>query len=480
MTCPRRWRRAPAVVALVAMGLVAAACGPPPTAGPAGPDVEIGASDGVGRAPSEELPECPVDALDDADGPVEVTMWHTQADVPGQTLAALASAYNASQDRVKVTVQNQGTFNELFGKYTSAIPTDELPDIVEVEDTKILQLIDGGTVLPAEACMRASGMDMSAIDPGMFSYYDIGRMYWPGWVAATAPILIYVRADFEAAGLDPDDPPGTLAEIREASEALRAAGVAGKPFALDMTRWWPETWLTGAGVDIVDNDNGRDGRALRSTYDNETTREIYHWIDGMASDGLMLSVPAGSIDQVLALTQDTSMTLTSSGALTIIASFMSSDPALAAELSPGVAAFPGVEEPGRIRVNSAGYFIVNRSAPEVQAASWDFLRWLNQVEQGVRWQIEGSYLPYQQAVRDDPELQAWYAEDPVGQQMVVAAESLAAVDPASPGPLIGPYVGFTDAVEDSLSAMVFEGLDPDAAVAQADRALQAELDRYNG
>lgn len=468
------------VLGAVSVLVVLLGCGPPPTAGPSGPEVAIAGSEGPGREPSSDLPDCPVDALEGADGPVGVTVWSTETDVPGQVLQAMVDDYNASQDRVRVDLQHQGTFDELFSKYTAAIPTDQLPDIVEIEDTKILQLIDGGTALPAEACMRASDFDVESLDPGVFSYYDVGRMYWPAWLAPTAPTLIYSRSKFEAAGLDPDDPPGTLDELRQAAEALRDAGVSDQPFSLDMSRWWPETWLTGAGVAVVDSDDGRSGRATESRYDNATTREIYRWLDGMHDDGLMLAVQAGSIDHILALTQDSAMSLLTSGALTIVESFVASDPDLAIALSPGIAPFPGVEEPGRIRVNSGGFFLVNRSSAEEQAASWAFMEWLNEVEQGVRWQVEGSYLPWRGPVRESPELRAFYADDPVGRQLAVAAEQLAAVDPERPGPLLGPYVTYTEAVEESLDAMIFGGMDPDDAVAQADRALQEELDRYNG
>lgn len=475
----RRRRGVRVVAALMAVAVVAA-CGPPPTAGPGAPDVEIGVSEGPERPPSEDLPDCPVDALDDADGPVEVEFWHTEADVPARVLASLVDDYNASQDRVRVTLQHQGSFDELFAKYVGAIPTDELPDMVEIEDTKILQLIDTGTVLPAEACAVADGTDLTDLHPGLFSYFDVGRMYWPVWVAATAPIMIYKRGDMEAAGLDPDDPPTTLAEVREVAEALRDAGVSDQPVSIDLSRWWPETWLSGAGVPIVDERNGRTGRATESLYDNPTTVEIYEWIDDMVADGLMLAVEAGSIDHITALVQDVSLTFTSSGALTIIDSFLTADPELAERLDGAVGPFPGLEEAGRTRVNAGGFFLVNRSEPEVQAAVWDFSKWLNEPAQEVRWQIEGSYLPVHGSVADGPELQDFYRDDRVGQQLAVAARTLADVDPEFPGPLMGPYVGFTRVVEDSLAAMVFGDASPAEAVAQADEGLQEELDRYNG
>ena len=49
----------------------------------------------------EDLPPCPVDALDGADGPVEITFWHAMRRPTEDALVALTDAYNASQDKVR-------------------------------------------------------------------------------------------------------------------------------------------------------------------------------------------------------------------------------------------------------------------------------------------------------------------------------------------------------------------------------------------
>lgn len=422
--------------------------------------------------------ECPVGALDQADGPVRVALWHVEAAKSQETLDALAARYNASQDRVEVVTQHQGNWDELFSKYQGAIASDQLPGLVEIEDTKLQTMVDGGTLLPAQACMDATGFDLDDLLPAVRSYYTVDDVYWPGFLAATEPIMVFNREHFERAGLDPDDPPGTLDELETAARALKDAGVSTTPFAFNMSRWYVESWLNGAGAPVVDGANGREAQPTASTFDNPTTHELYEWLDRMRRDGLLLPASPESVDDLVAVaTQESSMAITSSGAATAIVEFLATTdtPDLAT-----AAPFPGMTEPGRVRVSSGGFYVVNQVAPEVQSAAWDFISWMLQEEQAVEWLTSGSYMPVQASVVDDPDVIAYYRDDPAGRMIGVAAAQLGQIDPAAPGPLIGPYVPFTQVVDDSLQSLLLGGDPVDVVIEQADAQIQAALDEYYG
>ena len=129
-----------AVVLVGVTALLASACGP------------------AGGGALTYATECPVDALDTADGTVDITLWHSYVGLTEQTLNDLADAYNASQSRVHVDVQSQGVgYGELQRAYERAIPADDLPDIAILEDTYTQSLADLGTVLPAAQCAEADG-----------------------------------------------------------------------------------------------------------------------------------------------------------------------------------------------------------------------------------------------------------------------------------------------------------------------------------
>jgi ABC-type glycerol-3-phosphate transport system substrate-binding protein len=151
-TCVTPWRLGFTAAALAA-ALVAAACSEPPTTG-SGNAVAIG--------PGGQLPDCPLDALDEATGPVEVNLWY--GGLVGSTKATMediVARFNASQDQVRVTANDQGaSYEEIYRKYQSASATPEqLPDLIYLEDTQLQAMIDGGQVLPAQACMEAAGYD---------------------------------------------------------------------------------------------------------------------------------------------------------------------------------------------------------------------------------------------------------------------------------------------------------------------------------
>ena len=204
---------------LMAGALVAAACG--------GDSGESAGGDGA---------ECPVGALEDADGPVDVTLWHTYVGLTSETINKLADEYNASQDQVKVTVENQGTaYEELLRKYRQGIPSGDLPDIGVMEEANLQFLADSGTVVPASACAEAD--DYTEYDdflPGVIDFYTVDEALQPASFNVSTNMFYYNRDHFEAAGLDPDAPPQTLDEVAEAARAIKAAGVTEQPLVLNM------------------------------------------------------------------------------------------------------------------------------------------------------------------------------------------------------------------------------------------------------
>ncbi|HET6662908.1 MAG TPA: hypothetical protein VFG94_01560, partial [Acidimicrobiales bacterium] len=157
-------RQRKTMLVLAAAGLMAAACSGPPTSG-SGEQADVEA--GGGGEPA--LPDCPLDALDEATGPVEVTLWYGGiGGVTKETMEHMVDAFNASQDQVKVTASDQGSsYAEVYRKFESAASanTDQLPDVVLLENTQLQVLADGGLILPAQACMKASGYEITDIEP---------------------------------------------------------------------------------------------------------------------------------------------------------------------------------------------------------------------------------------------------------------------------------------------------------------------------
>jgi sn-glycerol 3-phosphate transport system substrate-binding protein len=366
-----------AVIAMAATALLAAACG--------------GDS---GTAETAAAASCPIDALDAADQPVEVVAWHTQAAQPLATLEELVEEYNGSQDRVRVRLESQGaSYAEIQRKFNQAVASQQLPALIMVDDTFTRSMADSGVVLPAQSCFDADGTDLDQFVETATSYYTIDGALWPASAGLGNVLLYFNKNHFRRAGLDPSEPPGTLAEVRDAAEAIREAGVTDAPLAHEVGSWKTEFWLTGAGSSVVDNDNGRgDGETAAATLsDNPEALELFEWFDQMEADGLMQPVPAtpGQVDQFIAMaTQSASMVVETSSAATSIEAFLAGelDPSDLPEgddvasadvdlsqLDLGVGVFPGIDEPGRTQMGGAAWYLTSTVPDEVQAGAWDFM-----------------------------------------------------------------------------------------------------------
>ena len=497
------------IVALVTiLALVAAACGDDDgdsatgdaettTTAPADPDAttegedtedgDAGDDAGDGEV-AAELPPCPLDALDDADGPVEVVVWHSQTAEPGDTLEALAARYNDAQQRVQVRLESQGAgYSELKRKFQTALPSGDLPALIMFDDTSTLEMADSGVVLPGAACFAAAGMDLDDFSPVATSYYTIDGVLWPVSANLAGALLYYNRDHFTAAGLDPDDPPDTLVELREAAEAIAAAGVAERPFVHELASWKTEFWLTGAGSPIVDNDNGRGpGETLSATLaDNPEALELFTWFDDMEEAGLLEPVAStdGQIDHYLALASErSSMTVDSTGAATSIEAFLAGqlDPEDIgnADVSPSgldIAAseFPGLVPGNATQMGGAAWYLMNTTSPEVQAAAFDFMGFMNSTEAQVELLTGGSYVPWRPGVLDEPAVVDYFETSLAGEWLEIAAVQIDSIDPAFPGPLIGPYdPDVRDVIDDAHDSFMLDGGTPQDAL---DRA-QAEID----
>jgi sn-glycerol 3-phosphate transport system substrate-binding protein len=470
---PRR-----AAVALVLAGaLVASACG-------GGDDTDEAASGG-----------CPVDALENADGPVDITLWHTYLGLTSDTVNRLADDYNASQDKVRVSVESQGAaVEELVRKYRQAIPTGDLPTIASFDDTSTQFLADSGTIVPAGVCAEADGYtEFEDFLPIVTDYYSIDGVLQPGSFNIGTALLYYNRDHFQAAGLDPDDPPETIAEVHEAARAINEAGVADQPFVMNLTPFILEFWTTGAGASVVDNENGRgDGTTSAGALSNDATRETLETLAAMDEEGLVNAVPGveGQFDHYFAMgLEQSSMMVETSTAVTTINAVLEGnvDPAelgLDSDLPPidvnlDAAEFPGLNGAGEGQVGGNVWYMTNTGTDEEQAAAWDFTKYVNQPENQVLWAIEGSYLPPREAAAADPVLQEDWTTTRSGRWMAIAYEMLTRLDPDWPGPLIGPYTETRTAIRDALDEVLLSGGSVDDALTGADEDITSAVEAYN-
>ena len=498
------------IAAIVAIVTVAAACGGSDESASNGDGAgagvetsETGTQDDASPAAVVDAAACPVDALEEADGPVEITIWHPYVALAKRTLEGLVEDYNASQDKVIVRAENQGVSPaEIHRKMEQAAPDRSLPALVVPDDTKTRWIVDSTLFVPADACYAADPPSQAVRDdllPFSRATYTVDDVLWPVSFSTFRALIFFNRDHFEAAGLDPDDPPTTIDGMIDAARTIKAAGLPGvdRPMVFQANSFLFEGWLSGAEQVLVNEENGRSGTwATLSSFDNPTTRDLLTTLQEAKAEGLLDVTPGtdGNADHLLAMAgQQSSFTVESSAAASTVAGVIEGTIAaedlsaelgvdvpegLQLDLNMAVAPYPGVDAAGKGQVGGFVWYLTDTVSDLEKAAAWDFVKFNNSVESQVRWGVEGSAAPVSQAAADDPRLQEAWASSLGGQWQKVAYDVLSGIETDFPGPIIGPYDEVRQAIEKALDRVLLDDGSVDDAVAEADATITAALESY--
>jgi sn-glycerol 3-phosphate transport system substrate-binding protein len=343
----------------------------------------------AGALPARAVGKCPLEALKRAKSkPVQITYWHAMGAVREETLTRLTDEFNSSQNDVRVALVNQATYADTLRKFSAGLSSGDLPDVVQVEGTDLQQMIDTQAVLPAQACVRADKYDLSDYIDQVIHYYSVKGTLWPMPFNASNPVLYYNKRAFRAAGLDPNQPPQTLDEVKAASQRLKDSGaVAQAGLGLKLDPWYFEHWLALGDKTYVNHGNGRNRRASSVTFDNATGKEIFTFLADMVKSGLARTNSAegpSEVDNLLGIGNGNfGMTIDTSAVLGSIREQLSSGQYPNVEL--GVAPMPRPKGKGGVFVGGGANYISKKSSSEKQAAAWQFAKFLDEPKSQAEW-----------------------------------------------------------------------------------------------
>ncbi len=168
----------------------------------------------VGCSPEASTSE----ARKTGDGKIKVTFWHAMNGTPGDLIKSMVDKYNASQSKYFVEASYQGTYEEALTKLKAVGGTKEAPTIMQAQEIATKYMIDSGFVQPVQDFIVKDNYDLSKLEENILGYYQVnGKLYSMPFNTSNS-ILFYNKDKFKAAGLDPENPPTTYAEIREAAK----------------------------------------------------------------------------------------------------------------------------------------------------------------------------------------------------------------------------------------------------------------------
>ncbi|RAI58526.1 sn-glycerol-3-phosphate ABC transporter substrate-binding protein UgpB [Roseicella frigidaeris] len=172
----------------------------------------------------------------------EIQFWHAMPGVLGEVVAEQVRRFNASQPAVTVVPSFKGGYTDTMTGAIAAWRAGNAPHIVQVFEVGTATMMAAGPAIrPVHELLGENGV---ALDPkrylaGVRGYYSDtkGRLISMPFNSSSAIMFLNLDA-FAKAGLSTTDLPRTWAQLRQASEKLKAAGATPVP----MTTSWP-TWV---------------------------------------------------------------------------------------------------------------------------------------------------------------------------------------------------------------------------------------------
>jgi multiple sugar transport system substrate-binding protein len=210
-----------------------------------------------------------------------ITMWTRS---PTATFSQnLVDAYNASHENtVELTAFPADSYQQKVG---TAAGAGQLPDVLAADVVYAPNYAANGLFLDLTARVDELSFKDTLAPAHMKTATHDGKTYGvPHDIDLSA--VFYNKVLFTRAGLDPEKPPTTLAEIAEAARKIQAlgGGVSGYFFGgacpgCQLFTSWPMIWASGG---TVLNEEG-----TASTIDNPIAAEVYTLLRELYADGVV-------------------------------------------------------------------------------------------------------------------------------------------------------------------------------------------------
>ena len=381
-------------------------------------------------------------------GDTVVSFWHAMGGSKSLLLHDLAREFEAEHGGVHFTLSSMGSYDGVLEETMAAVGTDRRPDIAQINEIGSMQARRSGAFATAEDVLPSTAV--SSLTDSVYDYYAVDGSLQSVPFNSSNPILCLNEALFEAAGLNPADPPSTFEEVRTASERLVESGVCEFGITFANYSWFVEQWFAEAGQELVDNGNGRRGVPTAAHLDSAVGRGLFQWWTDMEADGLYHNPGIKARGKAKKAFHDerAAMLVGSTSSLGAITS--------AADFDLSTAYQPVLDERNGVLVGGASLWIGRDLSPAVESAVGDFFAWLLEPEQQARWHRETGYFPVTTGAIDSLQAEGWFDENP---HFATAFDQFqqSADTPATNGARIGPFPTVRSIVEDHRAEMSLDG-----------------------
>lgn len=406
-------------------------------------------------------------SLTAAQAQTNVQWWHAMGGELGAKLEEITQGFNDSQDEFNIIPSYKGTYPETMTAAIAAFRANEQPAIVQVFEVGTGTMMAAeGAIVPVHQLMEEHGADFDpdAYLPAVVGYYTDtdGNMLSLPFNSST-PILYYNKDVFEAAGLDPEAPPATWAEMEQFSRQIIESGAADCGFTTGWISWIQTENLSAFHNQPIGTlENGFGGLDAELTLNGPV--QVKHWenLKNWADEGLFrYGGPVGGDNAPpMFYSQQCAMIMNSSASRAgVIAN--------ATDFELGFGMLPYYDDvegaPQNSIIGGATLWVLSGRSDEEYAGVAAFFDYLASPEVQADWHQFSGYLPITQAAFDLGQEQGYYEANP-GSDVSIRQMTLNEPTENSKGLRFGNYVQIRGIIDEEFEQLLSGSKDAQGAL----------------
>jgi sn-glycerol 3-phosphate transport system substrate-binding protein len=417
-------------------------------------------------------------------GPVKIEFWHSMGGHNLQVVQSLVDNFNKTHSNIKVEAQFAGTYEDTLNKTQAAVRTKTAPHIIQIYEIGTQVMIDSGIILPMEDLGKKVANDRSfdwgKFIPAISNYYKVGGKIYSMPFNSSTPLLYYNKNAFRAVGLDPNRPPKTFEELKDYAAKLtikdKNGNITRYGFTLAIVGWFVEQMVANQDEVLVNNNNGRTGRATEALFTSDAAvRFVKLWAE-MVKDGIMINPGRGWEGAKQAFLSGRAAMMIESTAQ--VNNFEANAKSQGYELGTAFLPCPAGVNRGGVIIGGASLWCIADHPTEELKASWEFLKWLSEADQQVYWFKNTGYFPVTKEAVENVMYERFFAENP---NYLTAFMQLNQAKQGYPtqGALIGTFPEVRQLLEGAVEEVLQGKKTPEKALADAASKAKKSFAEYN-
>lgn len=388
-----------------------------------------------------------------ASAQTEIQWWHAMGGNLGDTVNEIAAGFNKTQSQYKVVPVYKGSYTETLTAAVAAFRAKQGPHIVQVFEVGTANMMAAkGAVYPIYQLMADAKepFDPKAFIGPVYGYYSTtdGKLLSMPFNSST-PVLYWNKELMTKAGLDPNKPPTTWAEMGEMTKKGIAAGAK-----CGFTPQW-QTWTMienyGAWHDLpfATKSNGFGGTDIELKFNDPAHVKFIQMLADWGKDKRFVYGGREGKSTALFTAGDCMFHIASSGSAAAIDKALGQD-------KVGIGMMPYSPEvrakPQNSIIGGATLWVLQGRPKAEYVGVAKFMSYLSSTPVQAKWHQDTGYVPITLAAAKATEESGFYKKFP-GRDVAVKQLTLNPPTENSKGLRIGNFVQIRDVEDEELESV---------------------------